>query len=287
MNKKIRLIFETIEKVIFKNIFISVVFFLSIVLVIFFFSRPPIDDDKKSLKPMEENTKLSENDYLRNTQSSKTISSLQKEVINLEKKQIDEPKRPVPKIKPVLPKMSLKTENKKSINLTPSGTIDLLHNTLKKIVSSSFDTKEVEKVISDTYNTKRMLTLIIGEVWKNSEITDQATLKEVFEEYIAKNYILRFKDIKSLEFGKIEISQAVKNYRIAKTKLIINSKDIVALNYLLDQTNNSWKIFDVLIDGSISEIATKKSEFINFTNQGNLKPLVEALREKNSTLLNN
>ena len=287
MNKKIRLIFETIEKVIFKNIFISVVFFLSIVLVIFFFSRPPIDDDKKSLKPMEENTKLSENDYLRNTQSSKTISSLQKEVINLEKKQIDEPKRPVPKIKPVLPKMSLKTENKKSINLTPSGTIDLLHNTLKKIVSSSFDTKKVQRVISDTYNTKRMLTLIIGEVWKNSEVTDQATLKEVFEEYIAKNYILRFKNIKSLEFGKVEISQAGKNYRIAKTKLIINSKDIVALNYLLDQTNNSWKIFDVLIDGSISEIATKKSEFINFTNQGNLKPLVEALREKNSTLLNN
>ena len=298
MNKKIRLIFETVKKVIFKNIFISVVFFLSIVLVIFFFSRPQIDDDKKPLKPMEENIKLSENDYLRNTQStvsrslediqsSETISSLQKEVINLEKKQIDEPKRPVPKNKPAPSKKSVKTENKKSINLTPSGTIDLLHNTLKKIVSSSFDTKKVERVISDTYNTKRMLTLIIGEVWKNSEVIDQETLKEVFEEYIAKNYILRFKDIKSLEFGKIEISQAVKNYRIAKTKLIINSKDIVALNYLLDQTNNSWKIFDVLIDGSISEIATKKSEFINFTNQGNVKPLVEALREKNSTLLNN
>ena len=287
MNKNIRLIFETVKKIIFKNIFISVIFFLSIVLVIFFFSRPLIDDDKKPPKPMEENIKLLENDYLRNTQSSETISSLQKEVINLEKKQIDEPKRPVPKNKPAPSKKSVKTENKKSINLTPSGTIDLLHNTLKKIVSSSFDTKKVQRVISDTYNTKRMLTLIIGEVWKNSEVTDQATLKEVFEEYIAKNYILRFKDIKSLEFGKLEISQAGKNYRIAKTKLIINSKDIVALNYLLDQTNNSWKIFDVLIDGSISEIATRKSEFINFTNQGNVKPLLEALREKNSTLLNN
>ena len=67
-------------------------------------------------------------------------------------------------------------------------------------------------------------------------------------------------------FGRLilEINQAGKNYRMAKTKLIINSKDIVPLNYLLDQTNNSWKIFDVLIDGSISEIATKKSEFINF-----------------------
>jgi len=111
-------------------------------------------------------------------------------------------------------------------------------------------------------------------------------MKHLFGQYIAKNYILRFKSIKSLEFGKLEINQAGKNYRMAKTKLIINSKDIVPLNYLLDQTNNSWKIFDVLIDGSISEIATKKSEFKSFTNQDDLKPLLEALQKKNSTLLN-
>ena len=212
---------------------------------------------------------------------------MQEEVKNLEKKQVDEPKRPVPKNKPAPPKKSVKTENKKSINSTPSETIDLLHNSLKKIVSSNIDNKKVQSVISNTYNIERMLALIIGEVWKKSISKDQMALKKVFEEYIAKNYILRFKKIKSLEFGKLEINQAGKNYRMAKTKLIINSKDIVPLNYLLDQTNNSWKIFDVLIDGSISEIATKKSEFKSFTNQDDLKPLLEALqKKKNSTLPN-
>ena len=285
MNDKVRLIFEKIKKVIFENISISVVFFLSIVLIIFF-SRPPIDDDKKIHKTLEEDTKFEESDYLENTQPSETISSLQEEVKNLEKKQVDEPKRPVPKNKPAPPKKSVKTENKKSINSTPSETIDLLHNTLKKIVSSNIDNKKVQSVISNTYNIERMLALIIGEVWKKSISKDQMALKKVFEEYIAKNYILRFKNIKSLEFGKLEINQAGKNYRMAKTKLIINSKDIVPLNYLLDQTNNSWKIFDVLIDGSISEIATKKSEFKSFTNQDDLKPLLEALQKKNSTLPN-
>ena len=285
MNDKVRLIFEKIKKIIFENISISVVFFLSIVLIIFF-SRPPIDDDKKIHKTLEEDTKLEESDYLENTKSSETISSLQEEVKNLEKKQVDEQKRPVPKNKPAPPKKSVKTENKKSINSTPSETIDLLHNTLKKIVSSNIDNKKVQSVISNTYNIERMLALIIGEVWKKSISKDQMALKKVFEEYIAKNYILRFKNIKSLEFGKLEINQAGKNYRMAKTKLIINSKDIVPLNYLLDQTNNSWKIFDVLIDGSISEIATKKSEFKSFTNQDDLKPLLEALQKKNSTLPN-
>ena len=66
MNDKIRLIFEKIKKVIFENISISVVFFLSIVLIIFF-SRPPIDDDKKIHKTLEDDTKLEESDYLENT----------------------------------------------------------------------------------------------------------------------------------------------------------------------------------------------------------------------------
>ena len=39
-------------------------------------------------------------------------------------------------------KKSVKTENKKSINSTPSETIDLLHNTLKKIVSSNIEIRK-------------------------------------------------------------------------------------------------------------------------------------------------
>ena len=277
---------QKIKKVILENISISVVFFLSIVLIIFF-SIPPIDDDKKIHKALEEDTKFEESDYLENVESSETISSLQEEVKNLEKKQVNELKRPVPKNKPAPPKKSVKTENKKSINSTPSKTIDLLHNSLKKIVSSNIDNKKLQSVISNTYNIERMLALIIGEVWKKSISKDQMALKKVFEEYIAKNYILRFKSIKSLEFGKLEINQAGKNYRMAKTKLIINSKDIVPLNYLLDQTNNSWKIFDVLIDGSISEIATKKSEFKSFIVDGNINSLIDALKKKNKTLIEN
>ena len=57
MNKKVRLIFEKIKKIIFENISISVVFFLSI-LLIFFFSSPPIDDDKKIHKTLVDDPKF-------------------------------------------------------------------------------------------------------------------------------------------------------------------------------------------------------------------------------------
>ena len=288
MNEKVRLTFTKIKMFVVENKRISIIFFLSSILILFFTLRPSIDDDKNILKPLEGDKELAESDSLEITDYSETTSSLKEELTNLEKKQVEEPKTPIPKNKPLAPpKKPKKKEIKKSIDLSVSQSINLLHTTLKKIVNSNIDNIKVQSVIRNTYNTERMLTLIIGDTWKKSSSKEQIALKKIFEEYIAKNYILRFRGIKNLEFGKLEINQAGKNYRMAKTKLIINSKDEVPISYLFSQNNNSWKIFDVLIDGSISEIATKKSEFQNFTNQGNLRPLLEALRKKNLTLLSN
>ena len=69
MNDKIRLIFEKIKKVIFENISISVVFFLSIVLIIFFFQDLQLMMIKKYIKLSEEDTKFEESDYLENIQT--------------------------------------------------------------------------------------------------------------------------------------------------------------------------------------------------------------------------
>ncbi len=131
-----------------------------------------------------------------------------------------------------------------------------------------------------------MLTLIIGEAWKTSNEKAKITLRKVFEEYIAKNYIRRFRSLENLEFKEFEIKKISNNYQMVKTKIILNSNDEIPISYLLNQDNKDWKIFDVLIDGSISEIATRKSEFKNFTNEGGFNPLLEALKKKNLKLLN-
>ena len=51
-----------------------------------------------------------------------------------------------------------------------------------------------------------------------------------------------------------------KKYKLVKTYLILKNNEQIEINYLF-RKKNKWKIFDVLLAGSISEIATKKSEF--------------------------
>ena len=69
-------------------------------------------------------------------------------------------------------------------------------------------------------------------------------------------------------------------FRLAGVILIADNERI-KIDYLLALKNDQWKIFDVLLDGSISEIATKKSDFKKIINEEGVRGLVKNLRERN------
>ena len=69
------------------------------------------------------------------------------------------------------------------------------------------------------------------------------------------------------------------NYILIKTYLIINNDDRIEINYLLLKKEEKWRIFDVLLSGSVSEIATKKSEFRKYLKNNDINELIIALRK--------
>ena len=86
------------------------------------------------------------------------------------------------------------------------------------------------------------------------------------------------KDYKLPESKKIG-----EDFTLVKTVLVVD-KEEVSISYLLLLDKNKWRIFDVLLAGSISEIATKKSEFSGFLRDGKITPLIDALKKKNAVL---
>ena len=69
-----------------------------------------------------------------------------------------------------------------------------------------------------------------------------------------------------------------------KTELVqkglISSKSLII--FVDDGSkDNTWKIFDVLLDGSVSEIATKKSEFRIYIKEKKIDELIKALKKFN------
>jgi len=264
-----------------QKFFFIIIFFLLILTVVYIFLK---EKDKEDLSQVKEVLKTEKDDRPNEPESEKTIDSQKVVKQKLEKEEVktkSQKKTKFIKEKPVVEDV----ENIVSDSKEANQTILELHQGLKDISGkNSTVLKSTTKLIKETYYTEEMLKMIIGNSWKNADNQTKKKMIDVFEEYIAKNYIKRFSKIKYPQFSNLE-EKKVGKYKMIKSNLILSKDEKVSINYLLSLKNEKWKIFDVLLAGSVSEIATKKSEFKSFIKDGDINPLIEALSKKNKILL--
>ncbi len=169
-------------------------------------------------------------------------------------------------------------EKLKNIILLQNGLVDISSN-------QNIDNKYTLELVKNTYNSKKMIRMIIGEKWNKFSDSQKENIHLIFQEYISLNYSKRFKKIQGPKF-KINGSKNIGDkYFYVQTSLLIKDQEKIEINYLLNQTaKKEWRIFDVLLAGSISEIATKKSEFSKIIEDKGIDFLIESLKKKNSEL---
>ena len=161
--------------------------------------------------------------------------------------------------------------------------IEEFHRSLKNTnynIKTMNEKKEfLRNIIAKTFDYEKMIRFIYGRTWKDLNIELQNELSLVFLDYISFNYANRFKNIESLDFEYIG-SEEIDDKKIVKTNLKINDDEPIKIDYLLVNNGEKWRVFDVLLTGSISEIATKKSEFFSIIKNEGAKGLIKKIKEK-------
>ena len=161
--------------------------------------------------------------------------------------------------------------------------VNALHESLIKISNKKIKSKNLalmDDVVKNSYDLEKMGKMIIGVKWKKVEIKMQKEFIDVFKRFISVNYLRRFNKINDLDFEHQSVRVIEDKFRLAGVILIADNERI-KIDYLLGFKNDRWKIFDVLLDGSISEIATKKSDFKKIINEEGLSGLIKNLRVRN------
>lgn len=266
-----------------KNPYYVIIFLIFLMFLVTFLINHKGSDELAK----EEDVKISKSDY--ESESKDEMEKLERkkkedEVKNKSTKKEKEDIK-IKKTKPVISKKEKDEKKTKSKILSPGETIVELHSGLKKINSKSLTVFQLTlKNVKQNYNSEKMLSMIIGNQWKNVSNKKRKEIINIFEEYIAKNYVRRFSKMKDFSFIENK-EQNVGKFVMVRSNLVIGKKEKVSISYLLSNDQNKWKIFDVLLAGSVSEIATKKSEFKSFTKGGNIDPLIDALKKKNKDLI--
>ena len=161
--------------------------------------------------------------------------------------------------------------------------VNELHESLIKISNKTINSDNlalIDDVVKNSYDLEKMGKIIIGVDWKQMDTKSKKEFINVFKRFISVNYFRRFNKINELDFEHQTVKVIGDKFKLARVILTADNEKL-KMDYLLGFKNEKWKIFDVLIDGSISEVATKKSDFKKIIKEEGVSGLVKNLRIRN------
>ena len=161
--------------------------------------------------------------------------------------------------------------------------VNELHESLIKISDKTINSDNlamIDDVVKNSYDLEKMGKIIIGIDWKQMDTKTQKEFINVFKRFISVNYFRRFNKINELHFEHQTVTNIEDKFKLARVILTADNEKF-KIDYLLGFKNEKWKIFDVLLDGSISEVATKKSDFKKIIKDEGGSRLVKNLRIRN------
>ena len=147
----------------------------------------------------------------------------------------------------------------------------------KKDLSQQAKNSEVEKIVTPMFDFELMGKLSLGKkYWPDLSPEQREKFTELFVERLRQSYLDK---LKAYTDEKIiyESPVAVKKKVHVPTQLISKGKKISML-YKLYSSNNSWKIYDVEIEG-VSIIRSYRSQFKVILQKGTFDDLLQKMEE--------
>jgi phospholipid transport system substrate-binding protein len=145
--------------------------------------------------------------------------------------------------------------------------------------------QKLSPVLSKTYDIALMSRIAVGRSWSSLSPQQQASIINAFSRMTVATYASRFDGFSGEQFQVLGTSDLSNGNKIVKTRIIKSDGDAVALNYLMRKSGAGWKIVDVYLDGTISELASRRAEFGAILKSGGPDALVASLEKQGDKLL--
>ena len=134
-----------------------------------------------------------------------------------------------------------------------------------------------------SFDIAAMARLSIGPTWASLAEAQRQQLSESFGRYMSAIYADRFD---SYGGQKLEVTgeQPAPSGVIVKSQIIKANGEPVKVDYMMRLSGDNWLISDIYLDGAISEVATRRSEFAAILKTEGIDGLISALNRKAEVL---
>jgi len=161
------------------------------------------------------------------------------------------------------------------------GLYDALLVTMKngRTLGQSGRFTQLEPVIRRTFDIPAMARLSVGPSWAALSEAQRQQVTDSFARYISAIYADRF-DIYAGQKLQVTGEQPVPAGLMVKSQIIKANGEPVKVDYMMRRNGEGWLISDIYLDGAISEVATRRSEFAAILKNDGVDGLIAALNRK-------
>jgi phospholipid transport system substrate-binding protein len=144
--------------------------------------------------------------------------------------------------------------------------------------------EKLKPAVEQAYDIADMTKFVVGPSWSTLSADDQKALEAAWERMTIASYAKNFDDYGGEKFTVDPATTAVGADKRVMSKLVTGNQTI-PFNYRLRQVGGSWKILDVYLNGSISELATRRSDFGATMSSGGAPALIKKINDLSDTLM--
>lgn len=140
-----------------------------------------------------------------------------------------------------------------------AGMIEVMRTAAK----TSFEERaaQLDPMITTAFDLDFMGRKSLGRSFDGLSPDDQKRWLETFHRFMVANYAGRFTGYSGQKFETLGDEPAAQDTMLVRTRLTDPGAENVDLAYRLRKAGGTWKIIDLYLKGTVSELALRRSDF--------------------------
>jgi phospholipid transport system substrate-binding protein len=144
--------------------------------------------------------------------------------------------------------------------------------------------EKLRPALSHAYDFPSMARVSTGRYWSDLDDAQKVKVIDAFERYSAATYAARFTSYSGQSFEILGEQPAARNTTLVKNRIVRSNGEAVRIDYLMLPKDGAFKIVDVYLKSSISELSVRRSEFTSIIAKQGFDGLIATLEKKIAAL---
>ncbi len=145
--------------------------------------------------------------------------------------------------------------------------------------------RRLRPAMEAAFDLPAMTRTAVGPPWTGLAEGERQALASAFSDWVVATYASRFDGYAGESFATVGESALQSGDRLVRTQLLRPGDAPVQLNYLLRGGEGRWRVVDIYLSGTISELASRRAEFTTLLREGGAERLAAELRRRTAALL--